>query len=141
MLHPGAMMADSGSTPFQKDDGKKPNAEETAPPVDEDSARPAGEMKTYREEGLVITVTQLPDEVESYSSFEVAVENQNALKKTLSGRICLFDLQIKQRECGSGECAVYMDLPPKSKEKKKLRCKRKSFFNAWIFEIAKIYGI
>lgn len=100
---------------------------------------PAGETRTYRDSGLVITVIKMPDEITGHKTFEVTVENQNAVKKSLNGRICLFDLRIKQAECGSGECPVYMEIPAKSKETKKWNCKEKSFFSAWTFVIVQVY--
>jgi len=103
-----------------------------------DALMPAGDVKRYRDSGVIIKVKRMPDE-NGQKTFEVTAENQNAVKRTLSGRICLFDLRIKQAECGSGECAVYMELPPKSKEIKKWNCKEKSFFSAWTFVIVRIY--
>jgi hypothetical protein len=104
-----------------------------------DDLMPAGDVKRYHDSGVIIKVKRMPDEKEGYKTFEVTAENQNAVKRTLSGSICLFDLRIKQAECGSGECAVYMDLLPKSKESKKWHCKEKSFFSAWTFVIVRIY--
>lgn len=104
-----------------------------------DDLMPAGDVKRYHDSGVIIRVKRMPDEKEGYKTFEVTAENQNAVKRTLSGRICLFDLRIKQAECGSGECAVFMDLLPKSKESKKFHCKEKSFFSAWTFVIVRIY--
>lgn len=100
---------------------------------------PAGEVRSYHDSGLIITVTKLPDEISGQKTFEVTVENQNAVKKSLNGRICLFDLRIRQAECGSGECPVYMEVPPKSKETKKWNCKEKSFFSAWTFVVIQVY--
>lgn len=106
---------------------------------DSDSLMPAGDVKRYHESGVIIKVKRMPDEIEGNKTFEVTAENQNAVKRTLSGRICLFDLRIKQAECGSGECAVYMELPPKSKEVKKWNCRERSFFTRWTFIIIRIY--
>ncbi|MBN1497879.1 MAG: hypothetical protein JXA07_13985 [Spirochaetes bacterium] len=100
---------------------------------------PAGEARTYRDSGLIITVIKLPDEMSGHKTFEVTVTNQNAIKKSLNGRICLFDLRIRQAECGSGECPVYMEVPPKSKVTKKWDCREKSFFSAWTFVIVRVY--
>ncbi len=100
---------------------------------------PPGETRTYRDSGLIITVKKLPDELGGHKTFEVTVENQNAVKKSLSGRICLFDLRIKQAECGSGECPVYMEVRPKSKDTKKFNCREKSFFSAWTFVMEQVY--
>jgi hypothetical protein len=104
-----------------------------------DDLMPAGDVKRYHDSGVLIKVKRMPDEKEGYKTFEVTAENQNAVKRTLSARICMFDLRIKQAECGSGECAVYMELPPKSKEIKKWNCQEKSFFSAWTFIIVRIY--
>jgi hypothetical protein len=104
-----------------------------------DDLMPAGDVKRYHDSGVIIKVKRMPDEKEGHKTFEVTAENQNAVKRTLSGRICLFDLRIKQAGCGSGECAVFMDLLPKSKETKKFHCKEKSFFSAWTFVIVRIY--
>jgi hypothetical protein len=104
-----------------------------------DDLMPAGDVKRYRDSGVIIKVKRMPDEKEGHKTFEVTAENQNAVKRTLSGRICLFDLRIKQAECGSGSCPVYMELPPKSKEIKKWNCQEKSFFSAWTFVIIRIY--
>jgi len=104
-----------------------------------DDLMPAGDVKRYHESGVIIKVKRMPDEKEGYKTFEVTAENQNAVKRALSARICLFDLRIKQAECGSGECAVFMDLLPKSNESKKWHCKEKSFFSAWTFVIERIY--
>lgn len=106
---------------------------------DNDALMPAGDVKRYRDSGVLIKVKRMPDEIEGQKTFEVTAENQNAVKRTLSGRICLFDLRIKQAECGSGSCAVYMELPPKSKEIKKWNCTEKSFFGAWTFIIVRIF--
>lgn len=100
---------------------------------------PAGDARTYRESGLIITVIKLPDEMSGHKTFEVTVTNQNAIKKSLNGRICLFDLRIRQAECGSGECPVYLEVPPKSKVAKKWNCREKSFFSAWTFVIVRVY--
>jgi len=100
---------------------------------------PAGDVRMYRDSGLIITVIKLPDEMSGHKSFEVTVTNQNAIKKSLNGRICLFDLRIRQAECGSGECPVYMEIPPKSKVTKKWNCREKSFFSAWTFVIVRVY--
>lgn len=97
------------------------------------------EAKTYREGGLVITVKRLPAGNSGYRTFEVVVENQNAVRKTLSGKICLFNLAIRQSECGSGGCEVNMELPPKTREIKNVQCLEKSDSATWSFSIVRIY--
>ena len=104
-----------------------------------DDLMPAGDVKRYYESGVIIKVIRMPDEKEGYRTFEVIAENQNTVKRTLTGRICLFDLRIKQPGCGSGECEVFMDLFPKTKESKKFHCREKSFFSAWTFVILGIH--
>jgi hypothetical protein len=100
---------------------------------------PAGETRKYNDRGLNITVIKMPDEISGHKTFEVTIENLNAVKKSLNGRICLFDLRIKQADCGSGECPVYMEIPAKSKVTKKWNCREKSFFSAWTFIIVQVY--
>ncbi len=104
-----------------------------------DDLMPAGDVKRYHENGVIIKVKRMPDEKDGFKTFEVTVENNNAVKRTLTGRICLFDLRVKQPGCGSGECEVFMDLLPKAKGSEKFHCRVKSFFSAWTFVILRIH--
>jgi hypothetical protein len=119
---------------------EKAKTPEKPRPDNLDETGPGQEVKTYREGGVVITVRKLKDEISGYKTFEVTADNRNAVKKTLIGKICLFDLRIKQSRCGSGECEVFMDLPAKSAETRKWQCKEKSFFSAWTFVIVKMHN-
>jgi hypothetical protein len=121
--------------------GDKAGKLEKLKPDNLDESSPGQVVKTYREGGVVITVSKLKDETSGYKTFEVTADNRNAVKKTLIGKICLFDLRIKQAQCGSGECEVFMDLPAQSVETRKWQCKEKSFFSAWTFIIVKLYNL
>lgn len=106
---------------------------------DDAGSMTTGETRTYSQNGVKITVKKLPDEIKDYRTFEVTADNTNDAQKTLNGKICLANLQVKQPECGSGECTVYMEIPAKSTETKKWQCKEKSSSNSWKLIIVKIY--
>ncbi len=136
LIAPATLEGDDGRAPFavkageaNSQVGEDENAQE------EDAAL---EERIYRQGGLIITIRMMADD-RDVVDFEVITENLTGLRKSLSGRICLFDLRVRDRDCGSGEEPVFMDLAPGSKEKKKYRVHKKSFYGAWTFIIKRIH--
>ncbi len=100
----------------------------------------AEEERSYRKDNVAITVKKLYAEDRLTWNFEVTVENQNDIKKTLEGAICLFNMYIHPRECGAEECIVNMAVPPKSVQIKSFKCRGKMDMNSWAFMILKIHN-
>ncbi len=98
------------------------------------------EERSYRRDNVVITVKKLYAEDRYYWNFEVTVENRNDIKKTVEGRICLYNMYIQPRECGSEECGVNMAVLPKSVQAQKFRCRGKMDMNSWSFLIVTIHN-
>ncbi|HNW29927.1 MAG TPA: hypothetical protein PKN50_15725 [Spirochaetota bacterium] len=102
--------------------------------------RDAEEERSYRRDNVVITVKKLYAEDRYHWNFEITVENLNDIKKTVEGRICLYNMYIQPRECGSEECGVNMAVQPKSVQVQKFRCRGKMDMNSWTFLIVTIHN-
>jgi hypothetical protein len=100
----------------------------------------AEEQRSYRKDNVVITVKKLYADDRLSWNFEVTVENQNDIKKTVEGSICLFNMYIQPRECGSEECGVNIVVQPKSVQIQKYKCRGKMDMNSWAFLIARIHN-
>jgi hypothetical protein len=98
------------------------------------------EERSYRRDNVVITVKKLYAEGRYFWNFEVTIENLNEIKKTVEGKICLYNMYIQPRECGSEECTVTVAVQPKSVRSSKFRCKGKMDMNSWAFLILEIHN-
>jgi hypothetical protein len=96
------------------------------------------EERSYRKDNVVITVKKLSAEGRYFWNFEVTIENLNEIKKTVEGKICLYNMYIQPRECGSEECTVNITVQPKSARSSKFKCKGKMDMNSWAFLILEI---
>lgn len=131
---------------FQADDNRKHagvrggRAEEETSVFGSKALRDAEEERSYRRDNVVITVKKLYAEDRYYWNFEVTVENRNDIKKTVEGRICLYNIYIQPRECGSEECGVHMAVQPRSVLVRKFRCKGKMDMNSWAFLVQAVHN-
>ncbi|HPC42373.1 MAG TPA: hypothetical protein PLM53_05820 [Spirochaetota bacterium] len=131
---------------FKADDDRKHAGDRGARADEETSGfgnkalKEAEEERSYRRDNVVITVRKLYAEDRYYWNFEVTVVNQNDIKKTVEGRICLYNMYIQPRECGSEECGVNMAVQPKSVQTRKFRCRGKMDMNSWAFLIVTVHS-
>ncbi len=100
----------------------------------------AEEERSYRKDNVVIMVKKLYAEDRYFWNFEVTVENLNEIKKTVEGKICLYNMYIQPRECGSEECSVNIAVKPKSVQIQKFKCRGKMDMNSWAFLIVTIHN-
>ncbi len=98
------------------------------------------EVRSYRKDNVVITVKKLFAEDRYSWNFEVTVENLNEIKKTVDGKICLYNMYIQPRECGSEECSVKIAVQPRSVRSGKFKCRGKMDMNSWAFLILEIHN-
>ena len=95
------------------------------------------ETRTYRQGGVVITVRLMERERDAVD-FELDIENTGAVRKNLRARLCLFDLRVRDRDCGSGEVPVTVDVREKSRVALKARVRPTSIWEAWTLVIVKV---
>ncbi|MBN2080093.1 MAG: hypothetical protein JW838_14085 [Spirochaetes bacterium] len=105
------------------------SGEEENPPLEE---------RTYRRGGLVIKVRLMEREREAVD-FELDIENPEAVRKTLRARLCLFDTRVRDRDCGSGEEPLYIDVKAKAMVTLKVRVRPRSLWEAWTLVIVKVH--
>ncbi len=96
------------------------------------------EERTYRHGGLLITVRLMERERDAVD-FELDVENPEGVGKTLRARLCLFDTRVRNRDCGSGEEPLFVDVKAKSTVTLKVRVLPLSIWEAWTLVVVKVH--
>lgn len=97
------------------------------------------EVRTYRHGGLLITVRLMERERDAVD-FELDVENPEGVGKTLRARLCLFDTRVRNRDCGSGEEPLFVDVKAKSTVTLKVRVLTLSIWEAWTLVVVKVHN-
>ncbi len=121
-----AMAPDPGDIP-PRDEGESDGEEKE--PLEE---------RTYRHGGLLITVRLMERERDAVD-FELDIENPEAVGKTLRARLCLFDTRVRNRDCGSGEEPLFVDVKAKSTVTLKVRVLPLSIWEAWTLVVVKVH--
>lgn len=129
-------------TQRQSETGAEPEGRDAAgPSFSSKKIKEAEEERRYRRDNVVISVKKLYEAEGHWWFFDIVAENQNEITKTVEGTICLYNMYIRPRECGIGDSAIKIVIPPKSTQQiKNMKFKGKIDVNSWAFIIHKIHN-
>lgn len=96
--------------------------------------------QTASENGIDVTVKQLPDEIKGFKTFDVTLKSSRKTDHSVQVEIMLNDNTVKEPAGARGKCTVMVGLKGGSTMNEKKQCKETSPSNSFSVQIVKVYS-